>query len=58
MLTLKGQRTSRATTDGCELSRVAKELREVLCTISPDLQTLPLKQLQAGPAAQLTHSLS
>ena len=58
VLTLKGQRTWRATTDGCELSRMANELREALCTISPDLQTLPLKQLQAGPAAQLTHSLS
>ena len=57
VLALKGQRTWLATTDGLELSRVAKELREALSTISPDVQTLPLKQLQAGTAPQLTHSL-
>jgi hypothetical protein len=57
-LTLKGRRIWRPTTDGCELSRVAQELREALSTISPDLKTHTLKQLQGAPAAQLTHSLS
>jgi TIR domain len=58
VLALKAQRTWPATTEGFELTRVAKELHEAMSIISPDLKTLTLKQLRGAPAAQLTHSLS